>query len=206
LEFSMILTIPCAVALVLIPQPILQVLFEHGAFKAADTRATADALAAFALGLPAFVLIKIFSPGYFAREDTRTPMQFAVISVVINVAGSLALYSYIGHVGIALATSLAGWTNAALLWAGLHRQGAYVADTRLRKRLPLIMLASAIMGVALWLVLLWAGPAFDQETVIAVRIGALAGLVFLGVFIFFAAAAALGAVRPSELKSYMRRA
>ncbi len=205
LEISMILTIPCAVALIVIPQPILQVLFERGAFTPADTKATADALAAFALGLPSFVLIKIFSPGYFAREDTKTPMIFAAIGVAINVAGSLGLYFYIGHVGIALATSLAGWVNAGLLWNGLRRRGAYVADTRLRKRLPMIILASAIMGLALWLVLPWSDQTLSQDAPLIVRIATLAGLVIFGIGIFFTAAHILGAVRISEFKSYMKR-
>lgn len=205
LEISMILTIPCAVALVIIPQPILQVLFERGAFTPADTKATSDALAAFALGLPSFVLIKIFSPGFFAREDTKTPMMFAAIGVAINVGVSLALYFYIGHVGIALATSLAGWVNAGLLWATLRHRGHYAADARLRKRLPMTVLASAIMGAALWLALPFVNQLFSPETILIFRIAALAALVCLGAIIFFVAGHITGAVRLGEFKSYIKR-
>ena len=85
LEFAMLLTLPAAVALVAAPEPIIRVLFERGAFTDADATATAAALAAFAVGLPAFVAIKVFSPGFFAREDTRTPMIYAGISVIVNI-------------------------------------------------------------------------------------------------------------------------
>ena len=92
LEFAMLLTVPAAVALAVIPNAIVSVLYERGAFTAADTPSTANALAIFALGLPAFVLIKVFSPAFFAREDTRTPMQIAVVSLLANTAGSIALF------------------------------------------------------------------------------------------------------------------
>ena len=88
LEFSLLLTLPAAAALLVVPGPIIQVLFERGAFTSADTPATAQALAAFAVGLPAFVLIKVFSPAFFAREDTRTPMIYAGVSVIVNVLGA----------------------------------------------------------------------------------------------------------------------
>ena len=91
-EFAMLLTIPAAAALVVVPTPIVQGLFERGAFSAADTPATAYALAIFALGLPSFVLIKVFSPAYFAREDTATPMRYATLSLTLNTLGSIALF------------------------------------------------------------------------------------------------------------------
>ena len=88
-----------------------------------DTAATASALIAFAVGLPAFVMIKVFSPGFFAREDTRTPMIFAAISVAVNMTGSLLLFPHYAQTGIALATTAAGWVNAILLGGTLaHRR------------------------------------------------------------------------------------
>jgi putative peptidoglycan lipid II flippase len=86
LEFAMVLTLPAAVALVVMATPVIAVLFQRASFGASDTEETAAALAAFAVGLPAFVLVKVFSPGFFAREDTRTPMIFAGVSVATNVA------------------------------------------------------------------------------------------------------------------------
>ena len=106
-------------------------LFERGAFTAADTAATAPALAAYAAGLPAFVAIKVLQPGFFAREDTRTPMWYGGISMVVNVVGAFALFHFFGHVGIAAATSLVAWVNTALLAVTLHRRGHLAADAAL---------------------------------------------------------------------------
>src|SRR5690606_14100009 len=89
LEFALLFTVPAAVALVIAAGPIIGVLFERGAFSSLDTHATAAALAAFAIGLPSFVMIKVFQPAFFAREDTRTPMWFAAINLVVNAVGSL---------------------------------------------------------------------------------------------------------------------
>jgi putative peptidoglycan lipid II flippase len=108
------------------------------------------ALAAFAAGLPASVLIRVFLPGFFAREDTRTPMYFAGISAAVNITGSLALFFWLGHVGIAIATSLAAWTNAILLGSTLLLRKNFEPDANLRRRTALIMLASLVMGAALW--------------------------------------------------------
>ncbi len=186
LEFGLALTLPAAVALVVIPEPIISVLFQRGAFDAEDTAFTTTALAAFGLGLPAFVLIKVFSPGFFAREDTRTPMWFAGISMIVNVAGSLALFPVIGHVGIALATSVAGWVNAILLGGMLWRQGYFVADRALLVRLPLLCVASVLMGGIVWY---GADMLFDalHAPLLVVRFTSLAGLVALGMasFAFF---------------------
>jgi len=184
LEFSLVLTLPAAVALVVIAQPIIGVLFQRGAFTAADTAATSAALAAFSLGLPAFVLIKVFSPGFFAREDTKTPMWFAGAGMVVNVAGSLALFPPFGHVGIAVATSLAGWVNAILLGTTLWRRGYFVADRLLVKRLPLALVASIVMGVAIWIAArLVSGWLTDPA--LAIRAAALGLVVMVGIVVFF---------------------
>src|SRR5918996_2851652 len=111
IEFGLLFSLPAAVALCLLSEPIIRVLFERGRFGPEDTLRTAGALAAFAVGLPAFVLVKAFTPGFFAREDTRTPLIIAVVSIVVNVALNLVfLYgTALAQVGIALATSLSGW-------------------------------------------------------------------------------------------------
>ena len=128
IEFAAALTLPAAVALLVIPGPIITVLFEHGAFTAADTAATAPALAAYAAGLPAFVAIKVFQPGYFAREDTATPMWYGGISMVVNVVAAFVLFYFFAQVGIAAATSLAAWVNTGLL--ALHAGAARLLRPR----------------------------------------------------------------------------
>ncbi len=186
LEFALLLTVPASVALAVIPVEIVRVLFERGAFTAADTEATAACLAAFALGLPAFVMIKVFSPAYFAREDTKTPMRYATISLIANTAGSVALFfvfrawGLLPHLGIAVATALGGWLNASLLWRTLARRGEFAADARLARALPLILIASLVMGAALWFGARAFAPWFATGNALLVRGGALAAVIALG--------------------------
>ncbi len=159
LEFAMALTLPASVALIVMAHPIIALLFQRGSFGAADTAATSGALVAFAAGLPAFVLVKVFSPGFFAREDTRTPMWFAGITVAVNVAVSLALFPWLAHVGIAIATSLSGWVNATLLAVTLYRRGHFRLDDLLARRVLLLALAAIFMGACLAVAInLLAGP------------------------------------------------
>jgi len=154
LEFALMLTLPAAAALIVVPLEIVVPLFERGAFDRKDAAMTAAALAAYGFGLPAFVLIKVFSPAYFAREDTATPMVFAGISMLVNVGGAVAFAWMLAddglpHVGIAAATSLAGWVNALLLFAGLVRRGDFKPDGTLRWRTLGFFAASlALMVVA----------------------------------------------------------
>ena len=123
IEFALLLTLPAAAALVVLAQPIVAVLFERGAFTAAVSTATANALLAFALGLPAYVLIKALTPGFFARQDTATPVKVAAGAMVLNVLFAIILMQFLAHVGIALATALSAWLNAAALGWLLRRRG-----------------------------------------------------------------------------------
>ncbi len=211
LEFAFLLTLPAAIALAVLAQPIIQVLFERGAFGPDDTHATAQALAAFAIGLPGFVLIKVFQPAFFAREDTKTPMYFAGINMLVNVIGSLALFflfqswGYHPHVGIALATSCAGWLNAILLWRKLASQNNYATDRKLMKNLPLITISAVIMGGVLW----WLGgpmsPYLAREQSLFIQVTALAGLVTAGMVTFFALTTVTGVFDLSQLRKQTSR-
>jgi putative peptidoglycan lipid II flippase len=150
LEMSMILTVPAAIALLAIPNEIVHVLYMRGAFTAEDARGTASCLFWFGAGLPAFVLIRIFQAPFFAREDMKTPMWFAGVNTFINVAGSLIFFNIVGFTAIAAATSAAGWANAILLFIRLRQTGGIKLDARVISRIPRIVLASALMGVALY--------------------------------------------------------
>lgn len=187
LEFSLVLTLPAAVALTVIPHEIVSVLFQRGKFDALAVDGTSAALAAFAIGLPAFVLNKVFSPGYFAREDTRTPMCFAGIGMVINVVLSIALFPVFKHVGIAMATTIAGWINTGLLIAVLRRRGHFSPDLRVVRKLGLILIASLLMGAVLHYCALGLSP-WITGNLLLVRIGALAALIGVGMstFVIFA--------------------
>jgi putative peptidoglycan lipid II flippase len=205
IEFGLLFSLPAAVALCLLSDPIVRVLFERGRFGPEDTLRTAGALAAFAVGLPAFVLVKAFTPGFFAREDTRTPLVIAVISIVVNVALNLAfLYgTALAQIGIALATSLSGWLNAALLAGVLRHRNHWIADQRLAARALRMLAATAGMGIALWLALILLAPVVAQANVK----GALAfvALCLLGAAVYAALGALLGVVRLSEMRFVMRR-
>lgn len=183
LEFSLTLTLPAAVALAVIPHEIVSVLFQRVRFDAAAVEGTAAALMAFSFGLPAFVLNKVFSPGYFAREDTKTPMKFAAVGMVVNVALSIALFPSFQHVGIALATTLAGWVNTGLLIFVLWRRGHFAPDTVLLGKLVLVLCASLLMGLVIHFAALALAP-FLTDGWLVVRIAALAVLVTAGLAAF----------------------
>jgi len=155
LEFSLLLTVPAAVALFVAASPIMRVLFERGAFTTFDARATAGMLSALALGLPAYVLIKVLQPSFFAREDTRTPMIYAGVAMAANAALSFVLFVFVGAVGIAVATSVTGWINVSLLAVALRRRGEFVLDTSFRSAFIGIALASVVMGAVLWVLKAW---------------------------------------------------
>lgn len=203
IEFALLLALPAAVALALIAGPAVVVLFERGAFGAAESAATAAALVAYAGGLPAFVLIKVLAPGYFARQDTRTPVRIAVLCLFVNVALNLLLMGPLAHVGIALATTLAGWLNVALLAAGLVRRGHLRADPRLRRRLPRMAAASAGMAAVLW------GTGLGVDGLLAQTAGwrvlALAALAGAGLAAYAGLAGAAGLVSLRELRGLFHR-
>ena len=204
-ELSMLLAIPAAVALSILPWPIIVVLFERGEFLRAASDATAQALAAFALGLPAFVLVKVLQPGFYAREDMVTPLKFSIVSVVANIVLAAVLFFYygLGVVGLALATAIAAWVNVGLLAVGLRRRGFLSLDARNRGRLPRTVLASLVMGAFLWWLLDALTGWFDVG--IWPGVAGLAILVAGGLAVYGFLALALGAVRVSELRAALTR-
>jgi putative peptidoglycan lipid II flippase len=204
LEYGLLLGLPAAVALGVAGRPIVAVLFERGAFGPAETAATAAALAAYAVGIPAFVIVKALSAAFFARQDTATPVRAAIIVTVANTALGIALLPWLGHVGVALATGLTGWLNMALLGAALHRRGHLALDERVRRRAPRILLAALAMGLGLA-----AGAAALDPWLHApggaVRFAALALLVGGGLLLFAGTAQALGAARLGEVTGLLRK-
>lgn len=203
LEFAMVLTLPAAIALGVLAMPIVSVLYERGAFRPADTLATARTLAAFAAGLPAFVLIKVFSPAFFARENMRGPMWFAAIGVAVNIVGSLALFPLFAQVGIAAATSLSGWINAALLGGALAWRGHFKADARLMRTLPLVLVGAGVMGLAVHVAAIAAAPLLEHSR-LALRVASLGAICIGGVLLFGAFCMAVGVVDIRALAAGLR--
>ena len=200
LELALFLTLPAAVGLGVTAWPIMTVLFQRGAFGPVEAQATASALAAYAAGLPAFVLIKVMTPGFFARHDTATPVKIAFAAMGTNLVLTLALGLALpfGHVGVATATSAAGWVNALSLMAVLHRRGHFRLDARSKRAIPRIAMATAIMGVVLWLLDEACRNFYAGHFLI--RSATLIAVIALGALVFFAAALALGAVSRHEIK------
>ena len=202
-EVCLGLTIPAAVALVVVPGPLISVLYQRGAFDATDTLETARALAIYGLGLPAFVLQKVLQPLYFAREDTRTPFYYACVSLALNAGFAVGLAPVMGFTAAALGTTLAAWGMVVLLWLGARRMGPVAQiDARLGQRLPRIIAAAAVMGLALWGFATGAAPMFAPG---AMRGLALALLVGLGVVAYFGIGQLLGAFRLGDFRGAVKR-
>jgi putative peptidoglycan lipid II flippase len=202
-EISLALTIPSAVALVVIPLPLVSVLFERGAFDFNDSQATAFAVAVYGLGLPAFVMQKVLQPLYFAREDTRTPFRFALVAMAVNAVAAILCAYLFGFIGAALGTTIAGWAMVLLLASGCKGMGQSARfDSRFHSRIGRIILAALAMGALLW------GLAWLMEPWLfraSVRYPALALLVLAGIVSYFSIGQVIGAFRLAEFKTALRR-
>ncbi|MGJ8628016.1 MAG: murein biosynthesis integral membrane protein MurJ [Sulfitobacter sp.] len=202
-EVALALTIPSAVALMVIPFTLASVLFQRGATNADDAAAIAIAVSIYGLGLPAFVLQKILQPLYFAREDTRRPFHFAVVAMVINVGLAVGLMPVIGWVAPAIAATLAGWAMFALLAVGARGYGlAAKFDARFHKRIWRIIAASVAMGIILWFTNAALQPMLGQPWWRGI---ALLILIGVGIVSYFGIGQLIGAFRLSEFKGAMRR-
>lgn len=204
IEFAMLLTIPATAALLVLPGPIITVLFQRGQFGAHDALATALALMAFASGLPAYVLIKALAPGFFAREDTATPVKIAVGALILNVAVALSLMPFLAHVGIALAAAISAWANAGALAFFLYRRGLLAPDDRLRSRLVRVILSSIVMAAILWAAVRGLTPWLVAGSLQG--IAALVAVVIVGMVVYGGLAQLLGVMRWSEMRALLRRA
>ena len=202
-EFALFLTIPCAVAFLVIPLPLVSVLFERGATSADDSAAIAVAVAIYGLGLPAFVLQKLLQPLYFAREDTRRPFHFALWSMVVNAGLAFGLSPFLSWMAPAIAASVSAWVMVAQLGLGARRYGSVARfDDRLRTRIWRICLCSGIMAAALWGATLILSPWLGMP---GWRYGALLALISIGAAVYFLFAHITRAFRFSDLRSAARR-
>ncbi|MFC3173211.1 murein biosynthesis integral membrane protein MurJ [Novosphingobium bradum] len=203
LELALLLTLPATVALVVAGEPIAAALFGYGRFTAQDTHFTAQALAAFSVGLPSYILVKVLTPGFYARQDTRTPVRYATVSMVVNLVGNLALILPLQHMGPPLATAIASTVNVAMLYRTLVARGHFVMDARLRRRAPRLVLAALAMGVALWFGQGLLTPYVHGTWL--VRFAALAALVSAGTVVYGLATVVMGAFSKDDIALLLRR-
>ncbi|MDR3220978.1 MAG: murein biosynthesis integral membrane protein MurJ [Candidatus Accumulibacter sp.] len=150
LRLTLLLAAPAALALAIIAVPLIATLFHHGAFSAGDVLATRDALVAYSVGLTGLILVKVLAPGFYARQNVRTPVKIGLLTLCVTQALNLALIGPLRHAGLALSISLAACLNAALLYRGLRRQGIYAPQPGWRIFFVRLALALAVMGAALW--------------------------------------------------------
>jgi len=153
--FAMALTLPAAAALIAIPHYLIDGLFQRGEFTPYDASETAKALFHYGWGTPAFVLARVLSPVFFARSDTRAPMRFAIVSMVVNIVLGVALFYVIGFEGIAAATAFASWLNVAQMAWTLRRRGDWTPSPAAAGKLVRILIASTLMGLALFAAQFW---------------------------------------------------
>lgn len=202
LEFSLFLALPAMVGLICLAQPLIMMTFERQAFTADDTYATALTLQAFALGLPAYVMIKIFSSSFFARQDTKTPLMTAAVGIVIDIILSVVLMGTFQQVGIAFATAVAAWVNAILLAVTLYRQGHLVFTSRMvtflsRSALSCVLTAFVVLTTSSWMSPYLAGGEIQRTATVF-------ALVLAGVGCFVVCAHMTGAMRFGYLRNMFR--
>jgi len=210
ITFSMALTLPAAAALVSIPFFLVDALYTRGAYTAADARQTAAALMQYGWGVPAFVLAQLFSRAFFARQDTKTPMRYALAAVAVNIALGVGLFYLVGVPGVAAATAAAWWLNVILMAATLARRGYYRPSAQAVSKLLRILAASVALGAILALASRFRrpieavldhaalGPLHGKEIAVALTCLLAAGLYPLLLF-------ASGGLTPSEARAALRR-
>lgn len=200
----LLIALPSAVALILLARPILFTLFQYGQTSATDILMSSYSLAAYALGLTAFMLIKVLAPGFYARQDTRTPVKYGIAAMVSNMVlnvvcvAPLYYWFHVGHVGLALATSLSSWLNAGLLWRGLVRAKVYRGQPGWASFLLQLLVANVLMALALW-VLLGQAPDFTQLSWLQRSLW-LGGLCVSGLVVY-SAVLLISGLRPRHLRA-----
>jgi len=204
MEYCLLLALPAAIALGVMPLTLITVLFERGAFEASDSMMTANVLRAYAIGLPAYIAIKVFSTAHWAREDTKTPVRISVAATILNIVLSIILIQFIGVVGIALSTGLTAWLQFYLHLRALKDHDSAKFDAQFMRNMPKIILSSCIMGGAVYIsAALLKGFTFGGSDV--VQFAGLFVIVIGGMAVYGASILITGAVKPVEVKKYLLR-
>jgi putative peptidoglycan lipid II flippase len=205
IEFVLFLTLPAAVALWLLSDDIIRVLYERGAFNSENTTLVGSILAIFGLGLPAFVLIKALQPGFYAREDTKSPMRYTAVAVAVNSALSIMLFPVLAERGIALAEAVAGWLNAVQLFVTLYRRGHLAWEWSLVRRTAMLLVSSAVMGgVIVYLSHRWE-PLLGSGSTLLTKTGVLGLLMLIAMAVYFIVAFLIGGVDLGMVRRNLKR-
>jgi putative peptidoglycan lipid II flippase len=190
LRLTFLLAVPAAAALAVLATPLIATLFLHGRFDANDLAMTRQALVAYSVGLLGLILVKVLAPGFYARQNIRTPVKIALVTLAATQAMNAAFIVPLAHSGLALAIALGACLNAALLYRGLRRHAIFIPQPGWGTFLAKVFAAAALMAAALWLAL--GPPSWWTGALLAARAAALAGLVALGAVVYFGCLWALG--------------
>ena len=204
LEFCLLISIPSAVGLYILSEPIIYILFERGAFVSNDTLYTSRVLSMFALGLPAYILIKVLVTCFFAREDTRIPLYVSVVSVAVNIILSLIFIQLMREMGIALATAISAWLNVLLLYVLLKMRGSITLDSRLISHGVKTIICSIAMGIACYFLNLTLFPHMIMYSTI-INVGFLIFAIAICKIIYIVMIFMLKVLTIDELKGYLKK-
>lgn len=204
LEFSLMISLPSAIGLFILAEPIIQILFERGAFIKEDTFYTSKVLSYFALGLPAYIIIKVLVSCFFAREDTKTPLYISIVSVVSNVFLSLLLIESMREMGIALATAISAWINAFLLYALLFIRKNIKFDGLIINNTIKILISSSTLIIAIYGLKM---SLFGDFNTVSLLLNSMLLLVviFLAIIIYFGLIIMLKVLTINQLRDYLRK-
>lgn len=203
LEICLLLALPAAVALFVIPETIMSTLFERGEFTAEDTATASKVLMGYAIGLPAYIAVKVFSTAYWSRQDTMSPVKISVFTTVLNIILSLILIKPFGVAGIAISTGVMGWLQLALLYRGMRHHTDLKFDERFKFVIFKIILSTLLMGAVLFLTdnYLFSGSAVGEIQKITI----LGAMVAIGLIVYAVSIMTTGAIKPADLKKYLSR-
>lgn len=201
LEYCLLLALPASIALCTIPNILITVLFQRGAFNVHDTEITANVLFCYAIGLPAYIATKVFSTAHWARQDTTTPVKISIAATILNIVLALIFIQFMGVAGIALGTGLVGWIQyfAHIHYLKGHPHAKF--DAKFKRNFPRIILSSFIMGVVLYFLALLVGG-YIYENAGAHRIIVLGFIIACSVAAYGLAILMMGVIKISEVKAY----
>ncbi len=202
-DLGMLLTLPATMALAALSGPIMSVLFEGGKMTAADADKSALVLAILVAGLPAYVLIKVLTPGFYARKDMKTPVVIGLVSLGLGVVSNFILVPLLGLAALPLSTAIFAWFNCLALYIILHKRGHYTLNGGVAFRVGRQLIAALVMGAALWFMTQALGP-FMAEGKLQSVVG-LGGMMAVGGAVYFGLGWMIGAINRDDVMILLRR-
>jgi putative peptidoglycan lipid II flippase len=201
LEYALVLAMPATFGFIILAFPMAQTVYQHGKLTLSDAYEVSHTLTAFAIGLPAYILVKIFSTIFFAQEDTKTPVYVACMAVVVNFCLNLMLFRTFSHTGLAFSTAVSAWFNAGVLAYRLHRKAFFILSERFKKFLPKMLLSCVVTMTFLQYMtqMLW-----KEEATLWIHIRDLTVLISGGVILYVALCFGVGIFKLSDLRIRMQ--